>query len=101
MSLKPLEQLPKTPLTIKRALLSVSDKTDILPLAKSLHAANVTLLSTGGTYKTLQNAGIPVTEVASLTGFPECLDGREAHDTAPHGPSRPRGSPVRPLFPFR
>ena len=76
MSLKPLEQLPKTPLTIKRALLSVSDKTDILPLAKSLHAANVTLLSTGGTYKTLQNAGIPVTEVASLTGFPECLDGR-------------------------
>lgn len=76
MSLKPLEQLPKTPLTIKRALLSVSDKTDILPLATSLHAANVTLLSTGGTYKTLQNAGIPVTEVASLTGFPECLDGR-------------------------
>ena len=76
MSLKPLEQLPKTPLTIKRALLSVSDKTDILPLAKSLHTANVTLLSTGGTYKTLQNAGIPVTEVASLTGFPECLDGR-------------------------
>ena len=76
MSLKPLEQLPTTPLTIKRALLSVSDKTDILHLAKSLHAANVTLLSTGGTYKTLQNAGIPVTEIASLTGFPECLDGR-------------------------
>ena len=76
MSLKPLEQLPTTPLTIKQALLSVSDKTDILHLAKSLHAANVTLLSTGGTYKTLQNAGIPVTEVASLTGFPECLDGR-------------------------
>ena len=76
MSLKPLEQLPKTPLTIKRALLSVSDKTNILPLAESLHAANVTLLSTGGTYKTLQEAGIPVTEVASLTGFPECLEGR-------------------------
>ena len=76
MSLKPLEQLPKTPLTIKRALLSVSDKTNILPLAESLHAANVTLLSTGGTYKKIQEEGIPVTEVASLTGYPECLEGR-------------------------
>ena len=78
MSLKPLEQLPKTPLTIKRALLSVSDKTNILPLAESLHAANVTLLSTGGTID-LQEEGIPVTEVASLTGYPECLEGRVKH----------------------
>lgn len=76
MSLNPLEKLPKTPLIIKRALLSVSDKTNILPLAESLHAGNVTLLSTGGTYKKIQKAGIPVTEVASLTGYPECLDGR-------------------------
>lgn len=61
---------------IKRALLSVSDKTGIVELARRLHALGVELLSTGGTMKALQEAGIPVTGVSDVTGFPECLDGR-------------------------
>jgi len=59
-----------------QALLSVSDKTGVLELAQSLHAMGVTLLSTGGTAKLLADAGLPVTEVARHTGFPEMLDGR-------------------------
>ncbi len=58
------------------ALISVSDKTGILEFAKALHALNVRLLSTGGTAKLLADAGLPVTEVADHTGFPEMLDGR-------------------------
>ncbi len=58
------------------ALLSVSDKTGILDLASALHARGVMLLSTGGTARLLADAGLPVTEVAELTGFPEMLDGR-------------------------
>ncbi len=58
------------------ALLSVSDKTGIVELAKELHAMGVTLLSTGGTAKLLQDNGLPVIEVADHTGFPEMLDGR-------------------------
>ncbi|MDT9000297.1 bifunctional phosphoribosylaminoimidazolecarboxamide formyltransferase/IMP cyclohydrolase [Paucibacter sp. APW11] len=58
------------------ALISVSDKTGILEFAKELHALNVRLLSTGGTAKLLADAGLPVTEVADHTGFPEMLDGR-------------------------
>lgn len=58
------------------ALLSVSDKTGIVDLARDLHAQGVTLLSTGGTAKLLAEAGLPVTEVAAHTGFPEMLDGR-------------------------
>ena len=58
------------------ALISVSDKTGILEFAKALHALNIKLLSTGGTAKLLADAGLPVTEVASHTGFPEMLDGR-------------------------
>jgi phosphoribosylaminoimidazolecarboxamide formyltransferase / IMP cyclohydrolase len=58
------------------ALLSVSDKTGLLPLAQGLHALGVRLLSTGGTAKLLSEAGLPVTEVAERTGFPEMLDGR-------------------------
>ena len=61
---------------IKTALLSVSDKTGVLELAQALHAQNVKLLSTGGTAKLLADAGLPVIEVASHTGFPEMLDGR-------------------------
>ena len=57
-------------------LISVSDKTGILEFAQALHALNVKLLSTGGTAKLLADAGLPVTEVASHTGFPEMLDGR-------------------------
>lgn len=76
MAVKPLENLPKTPLTIKRALLSVSDKTGLAPLAKALHNAGVELISTGGTAKYIDDAGIPVKDVASITGAEESLDGR-------------------------
>ena len=58
------------------ALISVSDKTGIVEFAQALHALNVRLLSTGGTAKLLAEAGLPVTEVAEHTGFPEMLDGR-------------------------
>ena len=58
------------------ALISVSDKTDIVEFARELEALGVTLLSTGGTAKLLAGAGIAVTEVAEHTGFPEMLDGR-------------------------
>jgi len=58
------------------ALLSVSDKSGVLDLARELHALGVRLLSTGGTAKLLADAGLPVTEVAEHTGFPEMLDGR-------------------------
>jgi phosphoribosylaminoimidazolecarboxamide formyltransferase / IMP cyclohydrolase len=58
------------------ALLSVSDKTGVLELARELNALGVKLLSTGGTAKLLADAGLPVTEVAEHTGFPEMLDGR-------------------------
>jgi len=58
------------------ALISVSDKTGILEFAQGLHGLGVKLLSTGGTAKLLADAGLPVTEVAEHTGFPEMLDGR-------------------------
>ena len=58
------------------ALISVSDKTGILEFAQALHTLGVKLLSTGGTARLLADAGLPVTEVAELTGFPEMLDGR-------------------------
>src|SRR3954463_14021878 len=58
------------------ALLSVSDKTGIAELARALHALGVRLVSTGGTAKLLADQGLPVTEVAEVTGFPEMLDGR-------------------------
>ncbi|HEY3046541.1 MAG TPA: bifunctional phosphoribosylaminoimidazolecarboxamide formyltransferase/IMP cyclohydrolase [Polaromonas sp.] len=58
------------------ALISVSDKTGILEFAQALHGLGIKLLSTGGTAKLLVDAGLPVTEVAELTGFPEMLDGR-------------------------
>jgi phosphoribosylaminoimidazolecarboxamide formyltransferase/IMP cyclohydrolase len=59
-----------------KALISVSDKTGVLDLARELHALGVTLISTGGTARLLADAGLPVTEVAEVTGFPEMLDGR-------------------------
>ncbi|MFT4043247.1 MAG: bifunctional phosphoribosylaminoimidazolecarboxamide formyltransferase/IMP cyclohydrolase [Gordonia sp. (in: high G+C Gram-positive bacteria)] len=65
---------PRRP--IRRALVSVYDKTGLLDVATALHQAGVELVSTGSTAKTIAAAGIPVTEVAELTGFPECLDGR-------------------------
>jgi phosphoribosylaminoimidazolecarboxamide formyltransferase / IMP cyclohydrolase len=59
-----------------RALLSVSDKTGIVEFAQGLHRLGIQLLSTGGTAKLLADSGLPVTEVADHTGFPEMLDGR-------------------------
>jgi phosphoribosylaminoimidazolecarboxamide formyltransferase/IMP cyclohydrolase len=61
---------------IRRALLSVSDKTGLVGLATALHAAGVAIVSTGGSAKAIAEAGIPVTPVEQVTGFPECLDGR-------------------------
>tara|TARA_Y100001970_G_scaffold288542_1_gene416151 strand:+ start:1235 stop:2833 length:1599 start_codon:yes stop_codon:yes gene_type:complete len=65
-----------TPKPIKRALLSVSDKTGIVEFAKALHDAGVELLSTGGTAKLLAEQGLPVIEVSNYTGHPEIMDGR-------------------------
>ena len=61
---------------IQRALISVSDKSGIADFARGLHALGVELLSTGGTAKLLEDAGIPVIEVSDFTGFPEMMDGR-------------------------
>ncbi|MDT8370709.1 MAG: bifunctional phosphoribosylaminoimidazolecarboxamide formyltransferase/IMP cyclohydrolase [Gammaproteobacteria bacterium] len=61
---------------VQRALLSVSDKTGVLELAQQLTRLGVELLSTGGTAKLLQEAGLPVKEVSEHTGFPEMMDGR-------------------------
>ena len=63
-------------LKIRRALISVSDKTNLVSFGQHLHDHGVEILSTGGTAQTLQNAGIPVTEVASLTDMPEMMGGR-------------------------
>ena len=63
-------------MTIKQALISVSDKTGIVEFAQALSQCGVTILSTGGTAKELESAGIDVIEVSSYTGFPEMLDGR-------------------------
>lgn len=63
-------------MTIKHALISVSDKTGIIDLAKKLTQYHITILSTGGTAKLLAEAGISVIEVSDYTGFPEMLDGR-------------------------
>ena len=59
-----------------KALISVSDKSGIVEFARALHALNIELISTGGTAKLLEAEGLPVTEVAQMTGFPEMLDGR-------------------------
>jgi phosphoribosylaminoimidazolecarboxamide formyltransferase/IMP cyclohydrolase len=63
-------------LPIRRALLSLSDKTGLIPFARALVAGGADLLSTGGTAKALRDAGLPVTDVSDHTGFPEILDGR-------------------------
>src|SRR3954468_16867301 len=61
---------------IQRALLSVSDKSGLIPFAKVLAAAGVELISTGGTAKALREAGLAVKDISEHTGFPEMLDGR-------------------------
>jgi phosphoribosylaminoimidazolecarboxamide formyltransferase/IMP cyclohydrolase len=61
---------------VRRALISVSDKTGILEFAQELVKMNIAILSTGGTYKVLTDAGLNITEVSEYTGFPEMMDGR-------------------------
>ncbi len=61
---------------IRRALLSVSDKEGLVPLAKFLHKNEVTLISTGGTAQVIKDAGLPVTLVSDVTEFPEIMNGR-------------------------
>ena len=68
--------LNKQKIKIRRALLSVFDKTGIVNLAESLNRHDVKIISTGGTEKTLDIAGLPVTGVSTYTGFPEIMDGR-------------------------
>ena len=63
-------------ITIRRALLSVSDKTDLVPFARKLAALDVTLISTGGTARALEEAGLDVIPIDQVTGFPEMMDGR-------------------------
>ena len=75
---------------IKTALISVSDKSKLLEQANALAKFGVRLLSTGGTYKALKAAGLEVTEVASVTGFPEMMDGR-GEDPAPEYSRRALG----------
>ncbi|MCB9979225.1 MAG: bifunctional phosphoribosylaminoimidazolecarboxamide formyltransferase/IMP cyclohydrolase [Rhodospirillales bacterium] len=65
-----------TSIPILRALISVSDKAGLEPLARALHERGVEILSTGGTARTLRDSGLPVTDVSDHTGFPEIMDGR-------------------------
>ena len=65
-----------TRIAIRRALIAVYDKTGLEELARGLDAAGVEIVSTGGTAAKIASFGVPVTPVESLTGFPECLDGR-------------------------
>ncbi len=68
--------MTEMPRPIARALLSVSDKTGLVEFARALHERGVVLISTGGTSKALSAAGLPVLDVADVTGFPEMMDGR-------------------------
>lgn len=81
---------------IQRALLSVSDKTGLIPFAKTLADCGIELLSTGGTAKALRDAGLPVKDVGEHTGFPEMLDGRvkTLHPKIHGGLLYIRGNPV-------
>ena len=69
--MKKLDRLP-----LRRALISVYDKTNLVEFARGLHEAGVKLVSTGSTASTIAAAGVPVTEVTEVTNFPECLEGR-------------------------
>src|SRR3954451_1812080 len=68
--------MPHDPRRVTRALLSVSDKTGLVPFARALADRDVALISTGGTHAALAQAGLAVTEVSDVTGFPEMMDGR-------------------------
>jgi phosphoribosylaminoimidazolecarboxamide formyltransferase/IMP cyclohydrolase len=72
----PADRQPDAPVKLRRALLSVSDKTGLADLARALVAHGVELLSTGGTAQALRDAGLAVKDVSEATGFPEMMDGR-------------------------
>ncbi|MFE3836713.1 bifunctional phosphoribosylaminoimidazolecarboxamide formyltransferase/IMP cyclohydrolase [Pseudogemmobacter sonorensis] len=72
----PVSSAPTEAVRLRRALISVSDKTGLLEFSRALHDRGVELLSTGGTAKALREAGLPVRDVAEVTGFPEMMDGR-------------------------
>ncbi|MDT9171026.1 bifunctional phosphoribosylaminoimidazolecarboxamide formyltransferase/IMP cyclohydrolase, partial [Escherichia coli] len=61
---------------VRRALLSVSDKTGVIDLARALAERGVDLVSTGGTAKAIRDAGLPVRDISEVTNFPEMMDGR-------------------------
>jgi phosphoribosylaminoimidazolecarboxamide formyltransferase/IMP cyclohydrolase len=73
---KPTDYRHRDRVAVRRALISVSDKTGLIELATALNANGVSIVSTGSTAKTIAEAGIAVTEVSQITGFPESLDGR-------------------------
>src|ERR671920_1441432 len=68
--------MPSDPKRVTRALLSVSDKAGLVDFARALHERGIELVSTGGTHRTLSEAGLNVQDVSDLTGFPEMMDGR-------------------------
>jgi phosphoribosylaminoimidazolecarboxamide formyltransferase/IMP cyclohydrolase len=72
----PQNDLREGQIPVRRALVSVYDKTGLEDLARGLHDAGVALVSTGGSAALIEGLGLPVTKVEDLTGFPECLDGR-------------------------
>src|ERR1700690_3237256 len=80
---------------ISRALISVSDKTGLIDLARALARHGVDIVSTGGTRKALSEAGLAVTDVAELTGFPEMMEARvkTLHPNVPGGPRAVRHNP--------
>ena len=93
---KPNPQLPlfsKERLTaVKRALISVSDKSRLIEQARALHERKVELISTGGTYRSIAAAGIPVVDVSEVTNFPE-IDGWKSKNLTSNGSWRAiRGS---------
>jgi len=73
---KCMSDTPESRIPLKRALVSVYDKSGLEDLVRGLHDAGVTLVSTGGSAALIEGLGLPVTRVEELTGFPECLDGR-------------------------
>jgi phosphoribosylaminoimidazolecarboxamide formyltransferase / IMP cyclohydrolase len=76
MSQNPIIEPVGDQVPLRRALVSVYDKTGLTELASALHAAGVEIVSTGSTARKIADAGVPVTPVEEVTGFPECLDGR-------------------------
>lgn len=68
--------IPNAPVVVKRALLSVSDKTGLVEFAQKLSSFGVELISTGGTASALRAAGLAVKDISEVSGFPEILNGR-------------------------